>query len=123
MPRTTAEAGKDFDYIRHQRALADRLRKEGAIDQSEWQDQQNGMGALDRRYFAEWSTSQNPLSAIPLSGLIPAEYLAKKLRLRTGRSQPDLNSVRQGYLGVGDGIRNYMDSLGRRVVAQPERLP
>lgn len=123
MPRSTAEAGKDFDLVRYQRALADQLRKNGQINQEEWQARQNELGPLDRQYFAEWAVTQNPLSAAPLSLLIPAEYLAKKLRIRSGRSEADLESMAAGYRGVGDGIRNYTDNLARRLIQQPSRLP
>ena len=123
MPRTTADAGADFDNVRHQRALADKLRGRGEMTDAQWQARQNELGPLDRQYFAEWATTENPVSALALAGLIPAEYLAKKLRLRGGRSEPTVESMLAGYRGIGAGLSNYTDRVGRKLIDQPSRLP
>lgn len=125
MPRTATQASRDFDEVRYQRLLADRLRKSGRMGEEEWQARQNELAGKDRRYFAELATSKNPLAAIPLLAAIPGDYVAKKLGLLDGRSEPTLDSLAEGYRGMGQGLANwgsqaYDKLLGRQDTTQDE---
>jgi len=118
MPRTSRDAHLDFRDVRMQRALADRLRKSGQMSEQEWQQEQDLLAGSDRKAYAEEMVSDNPLMAIPLLGGIPADHAAKVLGITSGRSNPSLHSLAEGYRGVGQGLENSF----ARLLRQPRRI-
>lgn len=123
MPRTAIDAGRDFEAIRYQRMVADRLRRQGKMREEEWAAKQAQLSPLDRRYFAERMTSENPLMAAPLLAAIPADYAAKKLGLMRGRSEASLDQMAEGYRGLGQGLVDWKDQVVARLRGQPASEP
>jgi hypothetical protein len=62
------------------------------------------LSPYEHRAFAREEVSQNPLSAIPLAGAIPAYQLQKLLTGAGARTPPSLDQMKQGYLGIWEGL-------------------
>jgi hypothetical protein len=67
---------------------------------------QRMLAPYEHRAFAREATQENPLMAISLVAGIPLYQLVKMLGLHGSRSGVDLEQVRQGYVGVGEGLRS-----------------
>jgi hypothetical protein len=67
------------------------------------QGMQNRLAPYEHRAYAREAVTDNPLYAPFLAGAIPA-YQIKKMITGEGRSQPSMEHVLQGLLGVGEGI-------------------
>jgi len=65
---------------------------------------QNLLAPYEHRAFAREATSENPLAALSLALGIPVYQLAKILGQTNSRSDPSLEQVKQGYLGIGEGL-------------------
>jgi hypothetical protein len=71
-------------------------------------ESQNAIAPYEHRAFAREATQENPLSALSLALGIPAYQLAKLLGLTDSRSDPSLEQMKQGYIGVGEGLLSRM---------------
>lgn len=67
---------------------------------------QRKLAPYEHRAFAREATSENPLMALSLAFGIPAYQLAKMLGLHGSRSGVDIEQVKQGYVGVGEGLKS-----------------
>lgn len=64
------------------------------------------LAPMEHRAFAREWTQENPLVAVPsLMAAIPLYTAVKALGLTKARSKPSINEVKQGYLGIWDGLR------------------
>lgn len=75
------------------------------------QAEQNRLANYEHRAFARETVAEDPLMAPLLGVAIPAYSIAKALpKSLTGnksRSEPSLEQVRQGFNGIGDGMRSW----------------
>lgn len=75
------------------------------------QPDQNLLANYEHRAFARETVAEDPLMAPLLGVAIPAYSIAKALpKSLTGnrsRSEPSLEQVRQGFNGIGDGMRSW----------------
>lgn len=69
------------------------------------------LAPFEHRSFAREEVADNPLSAIPLSFMIPGYQGAKGLGLIGARTPPSIDQITQGYSGILDGLRAY---IGRK---------
>jgi hypothetical protein len=68
-------------------------------------ERQGMLAPYEHRAFAREATAENPLMALSLATAIPAYQLAKLLRLHGSRTGPSLEQMRQGYVGIGEGLK------------------
>lgn len=75
------------------------------------QAEQNRLANYEHRAFARETVAKDPLMAPLLGVAVPAYSIAKALpKSLTGnrsRSEPSLEQVRQGFNGIGDGMRSW----------------
>jgi hypothetical protein len=65
------------------------------------------LAPFEHRSFAREEVADNPLKAIPLLGMIPAYQGAKAVGLMGARTDPSWEQIKQGNLGILDGLRAY----------------
>ena len=68
---------------------------------------QNFLAPYEHRAFTREETARNPLMALPLAVATPL-YTAGKMLSPTNldaRSKPSLAEILQGYLGIGEGLK------------------
>lgn len=65
---------------------------------------QNRIAPFEHRAFAREVTRDNPLMALPVSLAIPAYSAYKALGLSNARSAPSMQEMKQGLLGIADGL-------------------
>jgi hypothetical protein len=103
-PRTTPPTDFELANTSQDRLLA--MRK-GATDQAE----QNRLANYEHRAFARESVAKDPWMAPMLGVAVPAYAVQKSLpKGWTGnksRSEPSLEQVRQGFTGIGEGMRSW----------------
>jgi hypothetical protein len=75
-------------------------------------EQQNMLAPYEHRAFAREATQENPLLALPIAAGAVG-YPLYKMLMSPGRSDPSLNQVGQGLLGVGEGVSNRLRALLR----------
>jgi hypothetical protein len=75
-------------------------------------EQQNQLAGYEHRAFAREATQENPLLALPIAAGAVG-YPLYKMLMSPGRSDPSLNQVGQGLLGVGEGVSNRLRALLR----------
>lgn len=68
--------------------------------------EQARIAPFEHRAFAREYVAENPLAAPGLALMTPGYYLAKKLGLSRGRTEPSLGQVGQGLTGIGEGLIN-----------------
>lgn len=67
-------------------------------------DLQGKLAPYEHRAFAREQVQRSPVNALGLIGLIPAYQLAKLLGLHGARTGPSLEQMKQGYVGLGEGL-------------------
>ncbi|GAB3253173.1 hypothetical protein [Chitinimonas naiadis] len=66
---------------------------------------QNRLAPFEHRAYAREAVMAEPIRAgIGQSIMIPLYTLAKAAGIQSGRSDPSLKEIIQGYAGVGDGL-------------------
>lgn len=70
---------------------------------------QDYLAPFEHRAFTREEVAANPLMAAPLAVATPLYEIAKILGLQKGRSKPSLTSLKQGFVGIGEGL---MQGLG-----------
>jgi hypothetical protein len=65
---------------------------------------QSRLAPFEHRAYAREQAQRSPLSALGMLGMIPAYQLAKLLGLHGSRTGPSLEQMRQGFVGVGEGL-------------------
>ena len=84
------------------------------------QQLQNKVAPFEHRAFARESVTENPLMALSLALATPAYQISKALpKSVTGnksRSEPSLEQLKQGFIGIGEGLRG---SFGRMLSGVP----
>lgn len=68
------------------------------------------LSPYEHRAFAREAVAENPLLALPLAAGIPSWQLYKLL-MSPGRSGVSLDQVKQGFVGIGEGLSKGL--LGR----------
>jgi hypothetical protein len=74
-------------------------------------DQQNKIGPYEHRAFAREVVGDNPLMSLPVAAAIPLYSGYKALGFGRARSQPSMDEITQGLLGIGEGFKNKLGSL------------
>lgn len=74
-------------------------------------DQQAQIAPYEHRAFAREVVADSPLMALSLFAGVPAYQLAKLLGMTGSRTGPSLDQLKQGYIGIGEGL---LTGLGRR---------
>ena len=66
------------------------------------------LAGMEHRAYARETVQDNPLMALSLLVATPAYQLAKAAGLTNSRSAPSIEQMRQGFIGIGEGL------LGRK---------
>jgi len=103
------------------RRVADKLRESGDLGAEEHQVYQNKLAAKDRGFYAESEVGNNPLNAALLLAEIPA-YAAYKKLTGEGRSVPSLDTMAEGYRGIGRGLKGQYQRVLSRLLRNPQRV-
>ncbi len=75
-------------------------------------EMQGLLAPYEHRAFAREATEENPLLALPIAAGTLTWPLYKML-VSPGRSDPSLNQVGQGLLGVGEGLGRGLFGIGK----------
>jgi len=78
-------------------------------------EQQNKLAGPEHRAFTREATAENPLMAIPLL-LATVGYQPYKIATGQSRSGASLDQMKQGLIGVGEGLGNFGDSTMQEVL-------
>jgi hypothetical protein len=70
---------------------------------------QNLLAPHEHALYNEGVVRENPLTALPLSIYTPAYSLFKQLGLIDTRSDASLEEMKQGYVGIGNGLRGFAE--------------
>ena len=71
-------------------------------------DQQSLVAPYEHRAFAREVIADSPIMALSLSLGIPAYQLAKLLGITQSRTGPSLEQMKQGYVGIGEGLSGLL---------------
>lgn len=71
---------------------------------------QNLLSPYEHRAYAREATADNPLMGVSIATSVPLYQLYKSL-IPGSRSQPSMEQVKQGLLGVGEGFEGWMKGL------------
>lgn len=69
-------------------------------------EQQGLISPFEHRAFAREAVAENPMMALPIAAAIPLYQLYKGVM--GARSQPSLDQVLQGFVGIGEGLSNKL---------------
>jgi hypothetical protein len=78
-------------------------------------EQQDKLAGPEHRAFTREATTENPLMAIPLL-LATIGYQPYKMVKGQSRSGASLDQMKQGLIGVGEGLGNFGDSAMQDVL-------
>ena len=89
-------------------------------------EQQNDISPYEHRAFAREATKENPWMGIPIAAATLA-YQPYKMVMGQSRSQPSLDQVGQGLIGVGEGLwgafQNQVQSIQNRIADKGRGWP
>lgn len=65
---------------------------------------QNAIAPYEHRAFAREAVAESPALAVPVAVAVPLYEATKLIGATGGRSASSLESMRQGFIGVGEGV-------------------
>lgn len=65
---------------------------------------QKKIAPYEHRAFAREAVAKNPINALGYAFMIPGYQAAKAVGLLGARTKPSFEQLKQGYLGVGEGL-------------------
>lgn len=72
------------------------------------QEEQNLLAPYEHRAFAREVVQENPLMALPVAAAIPIYAAGKATGIIKARSEPSLEEVKQGFIGLGEGLMKLL---------------
>jgi hypothetical protein len=76
-------------------------------------EMQGLLSPYEHQAFAREATAERPYMALPIAAGTLAWPVYKTL-VSPGRSEPSLDQIKQGLLGVGQGLGQWFGGLGSR---------
>ena len=67
-------------------------------------EEQARIAPYEHRAFAREVVADSPLMALSLIAGVPAYQVAKALGIARSRTRPSVEQLKQGYIGIGEGL-------------------
>lgn len=84
---------------------------------------QNYLGGLEHGAYAESVVRERPVTGpLLMSLMIPGYTAAKALGLRSGRSEPSLHEMWEGYRGLGRGYAANLGDMLSQTMGDPQPI-
>lgn len=68
----------------------------------------DAIAPFEHRAFAREIIKENPLMALPVAASVPTYTAAKAVGLWDGRSGASLEELKQGFIGIGEGVKDVL---------------